>query len=208
MTGLADFMKRGLSFLLPALMAAGILAPAPAVAECYDPPGSYVIWAKCDFARKNFEGANLKRAVLEDAVLHHSRLKGANLEKADLRGADLSNADLSGVNLRNIRATKAIMKDTNLSGADLSGADLTGANLERANLTGAKIDGAKFAAVRMSGGKPGPLIRGCGMLRPAGGLRDLGQVRLRQEKFRGRQPEKSRLGRCRPASLQAQGRQP
>ncbi len=102
--------------MLPALMAAGILAPAPAVAECYDPPGSYVIWAKCDFARKNFEGANLKRAVLEDVVLHHSKLKGTNLEKADLRGADLSNADMSGVNLKNTKLMKAIMKDTNLAG--------------------------------------------------------------------------------------------
>ena len=144
-------VRNSLFSTLSALVVAGLLVPVPATAECYDPPGAYVIWAKCDFTRKNLEGANLKRAVLEDAVLRYTKLKGANLEKADLRGADVSNADMSGANLKNAKLMKAIIKDTNLSGADLTGANLEGANLERANLTGAKIDGTMLGAVRMSG---------------------------------------------------------
>ena len=143
-------MKKSLFVVLSALSVAGLLVPAPAVAECYDPPGAYVIWSKCDFARKNFEGADLSGAVMDDIVLHHSKLKGINLEHADLRGADLSNTDLSGANLKRARLNKAILKDANLSGADLSGANLEGADLERSNLTGAILKGTKLNAVRMS----------------------------------------------------------
>ena len=56
-------MKKSLFFVLSALSVAGLLVPAPAVAECYDPPGAYVVWSKCDFARKNFEGADLSALV-------------------------------------------------------------------------------------------------------------------------------------------------
>ena len=146
-------MRNGLFFALSAsvVAAAGFLPPASANAECYDPPGAYVVWSKCEFARKHFEGVDLSGAVMDDIVLHHSKLKGINLEKADLRGADLSNTDLSGANLKRARLQKAIINDANLSGADLTGANLEGANLERAILTGAKIDGANLDAVRMSG---------------------------------------------------------
>ena len=53
-------MKNGVFCTLSALIVAGLLVPTPATAECYDPPGAYVVWAKCNFARKNFEGVNLK----------------------------------------------------------------------------------------------------------------------------------------------------
>ena len=143
-------MKIDLLFVSSALAVVGLMAQAPAVAECYDPPGAYVVWSKCEFARKNFEGAALSGAVMDDIVLHHSKLKGINLEKADLRGADLSNTDLSGANLKRARLNKAIIKDANLSGADLSGANLEGADLERSNLTGAILKGTNLNAVRMS----------------------------------------------------------
>ena len=141
-------MKKNIFNMLSALVVFGLSAPADA--ECYDPPGAYVIWSKCQLARKNFEGADLSGAVMDDIVLHHSKLKGINLEKADIRGADLSNTDLSGANLKRARLNKAIIKDANLTGADLSGANLEGADLERSILTGAKIKGTKFDAVRMS----------------------------------------------------------
>ena len=162
-------MRNGLFFTLSAaVVVAGFLsaAPAPANAECYDPPAAYVIWSKCEFKRicaepkkekrvnwcktNGLDGVNLKGAVMDDIVLHHSNLKGINLEKADLRGADLSNTDLSGANLKNARLQKAIIKDANLSGADLSGANLQGADLERSNLTGANLKGTNLQAVRMS----------------------------------------------------------
>ena len=160
-------MKKSLFFVLSPFVIAGLLAPLPAKAECYDPPAAFVVWSKCEFKRIcadpkkekrvnwcktiGLEGADLSGAVMDDIVLHHSNLKGINLEKADLRGADLSNTDLSGANLKRARLQKAIINDANLSGADLTGANLEGANLERAILTGAKIDGANLDAVRMSG---------------------------------------------------------
>ena len=52
-------MGIGVFVTLSALVVAELWAPAPASAECYDPPAAYVIWAKCDFKRKNFEGVNL-----------------------------------------------------------------------------------------------------------------------------------------------------
>jgi len=159
-------MKKSLFLLLSALAVAGLLAPLPAKAECYEPPAAFVVWSKCEFKRIcadpkkekrvnwcktiGLEGADLSGARMEDIVLHHSNLKAINLEKTDLRGADLSNTDLSGANLKRARLQKAIIKDANLSGADLSGANLEGADLERSNLTGAKIKGTKFGAVRMS----------------------------------------------------------
>ena len=138
-------MKKSLFFLLSALAVAGLLAPLPAKAECYEPPAAFVVWSKCEFKRIcadpkkekrvnwcktiGLEGADLSGARMEDIVLHHSNLKAINLEKTDLRGADLSNTDLSGANLKRARLNKAIIKDANLSGADLSGANLEGADL-------------------------------------------------------------------------------
>ncbi len=159
-------MKKSLFFVLPALAVGGLLVPAAAIAECYEPPAAFVVWSKCEFKRIcadpkkekrvnwcktiGLEGADLSGAVMDDIVLHHSNLKGINLEHADLRGADLSNTDLSGANLKRARLNKAIIKDANLSGADLSGANLEGADLERSILTGANLKGTKLDAVRMS----------------------------------------------------------
>ncbi len=159
-------MKKSLFFVLTALAVAGLLAPTPAMAECYEAPAAFVVWSKCEFKRIcadpkkekrvnwcktiGLEGADLSGAVMDDIVLHHSKLKGINFEKADLRGADLSNTDLSGANLKRAKLQKAIIKDANLSGADLSGANLEGADMERSDLTGAKLKGTNLNAVRMS----------------------------------------------------------
>jgi len=159
-------MKKSVIFMLSALAAAWFLAPAPASAECYEPPEAFVVWSKCEFKRIcadpkkekrvnwcktiGLQGADLSGARMEDIVLHHSNLKGINLEKADLRGADLSNTDLTGANLKNARLNKAIIKDANLTGADLSGANLEGGDLERSILTGANLKGTNLKAVRMS----------------------------------------------------------
>ncbi len=159
-------MKKILFYVLSALVVAGLSAPVPAKAECYEPPAAFVVWSKCEFKRIcadpkkekrvnwcksiGLEGVDLSGAVMDDIVLHHSKLKGINLEKADLRGSDLSNTDFSGENLKRARLQKAIIKDANLSGADLSGANLEGADLERSNLTGAILKGTNLNAVRMS----------------------------------------------------------
>ena len=160
-------MSNRMFFSLAALVTAGLLFPAPATAECYDPPGAYVVWQKCEFKRicadpkkekrvswcktKGLDGANHKGASLETIVLHHSSLKGVNLEKANLYEADLQFTDLTGANLKNAKLSKAKMQNAILRGADLTGANLHKANLEGADLTGAKLDGAKLSAVRMSG---------------------------------------------------------
>ncbi len=161
-------MRNGLFFTLSAaLAAAGFLSPAPANAECYDPPAAYVVWQKCEFKRicadpkkekrvnwcktKGLDGANLKSAALETIVLHHSSLKGVNLENANLYEADLQYSDLTGANLKNAKLSKAKLQNAILRDADLSGANLHKANLEGADLTGAKLDGTKLSAVRMSG---------------------------------------------------------
>ena len=128
-------MKKHIILVLSALAVFGLSAPVDA--ECYDPPGAYVVWSKCQFARKNFEGVDLSGAVMDDIVLHHSKLKGINLEQADLRGADLSNTEVSGANLKRARLNKAIIKDANLTGADLSGANLEGADLDLDHFRGA-----------------------------------------------------------------------
>jgi hypothetical protein len=159
-------MKKSFIIVLSSLAVTGLLAPAPAKAECYEPPAAFVVWSKCEFKRIcanpkkekrvnwcktiGLEGADLSGARMDDIVLHHSKLKGINLEHADLRGADLSNTDLSGANLKRARLNKAILKDSNLSGADLSSANLEGADLERSDLTGANLKGTNLKAVRMS----------------------------------------------------------
>ena len=147
-------MKKSLFFLLSALAVAGLLAPAPATAECYDPPGAYVVWSKCEFKRicadpkkerrvnwcktKGLNGANLRGAALESIVLHHSSLKGVNLENANLYEADLQNTDLTGANLKKAKLSKA-----KLQNAILRDADLTGAKLDIASLKGADLGSVK-----------------------------------------------------------------
>ncbi len=160
-------MSNRMVFGLAALVMAGLLFPAAATAECYDPPGAYVVWQKCEFKRIcadpkkekrvnwcktiGLDGANLRGGALESIVLHHSSLKGVNLEKANLYEADLQYTDLTGANLRKAKLSRAKLQNAILRDADLTGANLHKANLEGADLTGAKLDGAKLSAVRMSG---------------------------------------------------------
>ena len=160
-------MEKRVYPVLAALAAMGVMVSAPAGAECYDPPGAYVIWAKCEFKRicddpkkerrvnwcksKGLDGANLKGANLETIVLHHSSLKGVNLEKANLYEADLQYTDLTGANLKKAKLSKANMQNAILRNADLSGADLKKANLENADLSGANLTGARLDAAMLSG---------------------------------------------------------
>ena len=153
--------------ILAALTAMGVMVSAPAGAECYDPPGAYVVWAKCEFKRicddpkkerrvkwcksKGLDGANLKGASLETIVLHHSSLKGVNLEKSNLYEADLQYTDLTDANLKSAKLSKAKLQYAILKNADLSGANLHKANLENADLTGANLKGARLDAAMFSG---------------------------------------------------------
>ncbi len=108
-------MKRVL-FILPAVVATGILVSAPADAGCGDPPAPGVDWSGC--------------------VKANADLRGADLQDADLTGANLAGADLIGANVKN-----TALVDVDLQGANLTGAMLRQARHVRVNFEGADLTG-------------------------------------------------------------------
>jgi uncharacterized protein YjbI with pentapeptide repeats len=130
--------------------------PAPAAADCIDPPRPGVDWKRCDFSERTFEGVNLEGAALRDARFIRAKLPGANLARISAHRArfittDLTGAVFDGATLTEVDFTKANLAGASFKNADLRRARFFRANLRGADLSGARVDGADLLNADLSG---------------------------------------------------------